>query len=197
MARKINYCTVASCDKQVKGRGYCQKHYDAVRRGTDPTKMRKMYSSPEEALRERVIPSGECLLWTGSKNSRGYGKLAIRRDGEKPRFVYVHRFSWEVHHGPIPNGVHIDHLCHNRSCVNPKHLRLSDNITNHQNLKGARSDSRSGIRGAIWSEQKQKYLAVVYHNKKRLYLGTFATSEEAGRVAASKREELFSVPGGS
>jgi hypothetical protein len=41
-----------------------------------------------------------------------------------------HRVAWEAEHGPIPEGLTIDHLCRNRRCVNVAHLRLLSNVEN-------------------------------------------------------------------
>jgi hypothetical protein len=65
----------------------------------------------------RVDTSGECWLWLGGKTAAGYGEMMITG-----RMWYAHRLSYEVHVGPIPEGLVIDHLCRNRACVNPEHL---------------------------------------------------------------------------
>lgn len=66
----------------------------------------------------KVQRSGDgCWIWTGAKNSRGYGQLKI--DG---RSRYAHRLAYEHWQGLIPEGFELDHLCRTRACVNPAHL---------------------------------------------------------------------------
>jgi hypothetical protein len=73
-----------------------------------------------------IEQSPDCWNWTGGLTSRGYGKFW--RDG---RTVSAHRTSYELHVGPIPDGLHIDHLCRNRRCVRPDHL---EPVTARDNL---------------------------------------------------------------
>jgi hypothetical protein len=60
-----------------------------------------------------------CWLWTGLRTglNGSYG-MALKRN----KVVLAHRFSYELAHGEIPDGKHLDHLCRNRLCVNPAHL---------------------------------------------------------------------------
>ncbi|MBM4489703.1 HNH endonuclease [Rhodococcus hoagii] len=72
-----------------------------------------------ERFSEKIQPLDDgCVAWTGTTNGLGYGTIKLP-DGSR---IYAHRWSYEHHVGPIPNGLHLDHLCRNRGCVNPKHL---------------------------------------------------------------------------
>lgn len=71
-------------------------------------------------LFEMVDKTDSCWLFTGRLTSCGYG--TIREGGRDSRRVMAHRVSYELHVGPIPDGLVIDHLCRVRNCVNPNHL---------------------------------------------------------------------------
>jgi hypothetical protein len=66
-----------------------------------------------------ALTDSGCIEWIASHNGVGYGTLTTNRRGGK---VLAHRWSYEHHIGPIPEGLHIDHLCRNTLCVNPSHL---------------------------------------------------------------------------
>ncbi|MEU3990139.1 HNH endonuclease signature motif containing protein [Streptomyces platensis] len=84
-------------------------------------------------------PDG-CIHWTGCTEPYGYGAFS---QGGKQR--PAHRVAYEMFVGPIPDGAHIDHVCHNRDltcqggntcmhrrCVNPEHL---EPVTILENLR--------------------------------------------------------------
>ena len=61
-------------------------------------------------------PNG-CWQWTATIHAGGYARFYM--DG---KFHHAHRVAYELLVGPVPEGLVLDHLCRNRSCVNPSHL---------------------------------------------------------------------------
>lgn len=80
----------------------------------------------------------ECWPWLAGVSSNGYGMFNKYR----PRVsLLAHRIAYESTIGPIPKGLVIDHLCDNKLCVNPAHLRVTthrDNI-----LRGTGQSARN------------------------------------------------------
>jgi hypothetical protein len=63
---------------------------------------------------------GDCVECVSlAPNWKDYTQITI---GGKN--YWLHRLSWKLHYGPIPDGYQIDHICRNRKCINPKHLQL-------------------------------------------------------------------------
>lgn len=82
-------------------------------------------------FRKKIQPmSNGCAEWTGAINSSGYSSFGVRENGKVKTYL-AHRISYQLYVGEIPDGLVLDHLCRNRKCVNPKHLRVT---TNRENL---------------------------------------------------------------
>lgn len=81
-------------------------------------------------------PDSGCWEWLGSTD-RGYGKTTDSVHGESR----AHRAVWAAFMGPIPDEMTLDHLCHNRTCVNPAHLEV---VTFEENSRRAVAFKHSG-----------------------------------------------------
>lgn len=133
----------------------------------------------------KVDKSGECWLWTAAKRN-SYGVFSI--DG---RLYSAHRVSLLIAGVDIPDGLDVDHICRDRSCVNPKHLRTATRKQNKENAGGAHRDSASGVLGVYWSKQHKKWRATVTHNGRNYHCGLFDSLRDAEAAVVSKRNELF------
>jgi hypothetical protein len=89
----------------------------------------------DTSVEERYWPkvdvrfTDECWPWLASLNDKGYGQIMV--GGGHGRPIHAHRIMYELIHGPIPDGLVIDHLCRNRWCQNPLHLEA---VTNKENI---------------------------------------------------------------
>lgn len=93
---------------------------------------------------KKVAKTDTCWLWTDVPSRAGYGQIwSADIQGQ----VYAHRFSYELHKGPIPDGLVIDHLCRVRHCVNPDHLEVVTRAEN--NRRGLVRERRMAQAAAI------------------------------------------------
>jgi hypothetical protein len=94
--------------------------------------------APIDRFEKKYIPEpmSGCWLWTAGLQGGTYGSFYFRG-----RSVAAHRWSYEHHVGPVPNGLELDHKCCVKICVNPAHLRP---VTSRENtLLGDSAASRN------------------------------------------------------
>lgn len=121
---------------------------------------------------EPELNSG-CILWSGSMCKQGYGKLSVK--GMKRG---VHRLSYALAYGPIPDGQNVCHRCDTPACLNPAHLFLGTQAENladmeakgrgnkpcgesHPNAK-LRSDDVLKIKGRLAAGERTASIAADY-----------------------------------
>lgn len=109
-----------------------------------------MTSEIENFIFARAIPepNSGCWLWVLAVNKDGYGKLKKNR-----KSLIAHRFTYEQLVGPIPAGLEIDHLCTNKSCVNPAHLEPVPTKVNIERMHKRRPEAKTRL-GRIARERR-------------------------------------------
>lgn len=80
--------------------------------------------------------SDSCWIWTEKRHPCGYGVVSK---------VLAHRLAYQMFRGPIPAGLQLDHVCRQRGCVNPAHLRP---VTIRENVLAPGSRSPQAVNRA-------------------------------------------------
>lgn len=131
-------CCIPNCGKPHEARGWCWAHYSRWRRHGDPlagTTARGM--DPIDRFLPKLnwsphrFEGTRCLVWTAGLTAGGYGQF---NDGTRNPIV-AHRWLWQRWVGPIRSGDQLHHRCHNKLCVNPRHIE-SLAPSDHSRLHG-------------------------------------------------------------
>jgi hypothetical protein len=127
----------------------------------------------------RVDRTAHCWIWTGYKDVRGYGHVALRRQERRSRPELAHRVAYALAYGAVPPGAFVCHRCDQPSCVRPEHLFLGDNSANIQDMwvkgRGAR----------LWARGESHGLAVLTTQQVLEIRARYAAGERCGELAAA------------
>ncbi|GGU91154.1 hypothetical protein GCM10010275_30320 [Streptomyces litmocidini] len=145
-------CTIQIPAHQRLRRKMCNRCYCAwVANPSNASKVRRLNRPILERVNERTAAqSNGCIHWTGSLNEHGYGRISIKKE-----MHLAHRVVYQEVVGPLPDGVMLDHTCHNldescgggsgclhRRCVNPAHLEPVTNVENQERSKNTHAGRR-------------------------------------------------------
>ena len=119
----------------------------------------------------------------GYMSCGGYRSVEIKEVGQ----LKVHRIIWELHHGPIPEGLEIDHINRIRDDNRIENLRLCDHAQNAWNRVHHAKNKYPGVQ---FIEKSKKYRARINYYGKKLHIGYFDTLEEASDAYKKKQQEL-------
>lgn len=130
-----------------------------------------------ERFSSKTRIEGACVVWTATRNHKGYGQFRLRGQMRQ-----AHRVAYELCVGVIPDGMHVMHTCDNRACVRPAHLRLGTNEDNMRDM--AKKGRRRGI-GMGESNGRAKLAAPQVLEIRRSPLGQSALSRQYGVARAT------------
>lgn len=136
------------------------------------------WAKMEDRFWKKVQKTDGCWLWIGNwKSPSGYGIFGIGKKG-----YIASRYSYELHKGPIPDGLYVMHGCDNPLCVNPAHLSVGtqkENILDavkkgrmHGGYKLTADDVRKirALRGKMMQTEIAKKFGIHVNGVSRIFL---------------------------
>ena len=150
----------------------------------DNTRWRDVFEYLNGGLFWSISPSRGVKSGDPAGYKHPYGYLHVRYKGKNYK---VHRIVWEMHYGPIPEGMTVDHINHVRDDNRIENLRV---VSMHENNKNAsrRDDNTTGVTGVYWRKDRNEWQAKIYTDGKQVHIGYFVNFQSAvnARLAAEK-----------
>jgi len=156
-------CDVAGCERAYWARGYCSPHYQRWRKYGDPGSaiIGTGKGDRQKWLQDHVRHDSEhCLMWPFSFDPNGYGAASI--DGSDK--LGAHRAMCIMAHGPPKFAkLHAAHICGNKWCVNPAHIRWATSRENsmdkriHGRVMNGEKNHRSKLTVEMVSKAKSDH----------------------------------------
>lgn len=133
----------------------------------DRERFSKFLSSPDDK---------GCILWLGYCLPNGYGQFMMRGT-----VLYAHRVAFELSGKKIPPRYEIMHTCDTPACCNAEHLRSGTHLDNMNDMriKGRSNGGSHGLPAGVHLVLSGKYQAQIRRWGEQIYLGRYATPEEA------------------
>lgn len=135
-------------------------------------------TTPRDKYERDVVRCDEgCWSWSGHVSTPGYGYVT-----KGTRKIQAHRLSWEIHNGPIPDGLCVLHRCDNRLCTRPDHLFLGTKADNSADMV-AKDRSTRGSRNPKAKLTEE----LVVEARARYVKGVTRIADLAAEIGVSRR----------
>lgn len=111
-----------------------------------------------------------CWLWHGARTQGGYGLVTVGLvEDNTRRTVLIHRLFYEEFIGPIPEGLHLDHLCRVRNCCHPDHVEAVTQAENNRRAtpRKRKKQCQHGWFGKSWCPACKRTYHRRYNRKRR------------------------------
>lgn len=119
----------------------------------------------------------DCWLWQGAVGNHGYGLMGGYG-------MLAHRISWQIAHGPIPEGMRVCHTCDNRPCCNPAHFFLGTDADNAMDKARKLRIPIAKLTPEIVREMRRRYAE-----------GGISTRKLAAEYGVDRRAVVFALKG--
>lgn len=202
-------CSIGTCDKFVRARGYCDKHYIRYRLGKNPEEPSSLDKRPP------IFKEGFALLALGPNAKDGYATIDIE-DAERlskynwflahdypsrsmtlnklnksgRKISYQQRLHREVMNLDPYDERDIDHEDTNKLNNRKYNLRFCTQLQNNRNKPKTQSN-RSGYKGVSWKKKNRKWCVQIQTGFNVQHVGLFTDKHDAANVYNQFAEQIF------